>query len=215
MTLQVPGPLPRAHRPQESARRNLSGARITAPRLLLAPPTEADVDAIIEAFRDQSIQSWLFIPQPFTRADAERFVREVIPRGLANGTDAVFGFRLRHGGPLLGMVSVTGITAPGTPDGVTAEIGCWSAPGARRSRYATEAILAAGRWAFETLVCVGNQAAIEAARRIGFTVEGILRSRRILHGARVDMWVGSLLPADLERRTSGAGSDSSMEMTRY
>lgn len=104
------------------------------------------------------------------------------------------------------MVSLTNITAHATRDGVTAEIGCWSAPWARRRRYTTEAVLAASRWAFEevgverleTLVCVGNRASIEGAQQIGFTVEGLLRSRRILRGERVDMWVGSLLPSDLE-----------------
>jgi RimJ/RimL family protein N-acetyltransferase len=48
------------------------------------------------------------------------------------------------------------------------------------------------------LVCVGNRASIQCAKQIGFTVEGVLRSRRILRGERVDMWVGSLLPSDLE-----------------
>jgi RimJ/RimL family protein N-acetyltransferase len=188
-----------------SGRRNLTGARIVTPRLVLAAPAEADVDAITEACQDQDIMTWLSIPLPFSRADAERFVRDVIPRDLAAGTDAVFGFRAREGGRLLGMVAVTGITAPESRDGVTAEIGCWCAPWARRQGYTTEAGMAASRWAFtslgaerlEMLVYAGNRASIEGAQKAGFTVEGILRARRTLRGQRVDMWVGSLLPSDL------------------
>ncbi|HEV3170741.1 MAG TPA: GNAT family protein [Actinocrinis sp.] len=205
-TLQAPAPAPREHRPSASPRRDLTGVRITTPRLLLAAPIGADIDVIVEACQDQEIQSWLFVPLPFTRADAERFVRETIPRGLAAGTDAVFAFRLQDGGPLLGMVSITNITSSGTRDGVTAEIGCWSAPWARRRHLTSEAVLAAARWAFgemgverlEMLICVGNRASIHGAQQIGFTIEGRLRSRRILRGERVDMWVGSLLPSDLE-----------------
>jgi RimJ/RimL family protein N-acetyltransferase len=205
-TLQAPVPAPRAHRPPGSARRDLTGASITTPRLLLAPPTEADIDAMTEAFQDREIRSWLFFRPPFTRATAERFVREMIPRGMAAGTDAVFAFRPREGGPLLGMVSISGITAHDSQDGVTAEIGCWTASSARRRNYAVEAVLAAGRWAFrevgverlEMLVYAGNHASIAAAKKAGFTVEGILRKRRMLRGERVDMWVGSLLPSDLE-----------------
>ena len=186
-------------------RRDLTGTRIVTPRLVLAAPTAADTDAITEACQDPDIQTWLFIPLPFSRADAERFVRDVIPQGLAAGTDAVFGFRAREGGRLLGMVSITGITAPDSREGVTAEIGCWSAPWARRQSYTTEAGMAVGRWAFESLgverlemlVCAGNRASIEGAQKAGFTVEGILRARRVLRGRRVDMWVGSLLPSDL------------------
>jgi RimJ/RimL family protein N-acetyltransferase len=202
---RAPDPPPRAPGPPRPGRLDLTGVRITTPRLTLAPPTGADVDALVEACQDPEIQSWLSIPLPFTRAAAEHFVREVIPRGLAAGTDAVFGFRPREGGPLLGMVGITGLTAPGSCDGVTAEIGCWSAPWARRRYFTTEAGLAAARWAFgalgverlEMLVCVGNRASIEGARKAGFTVEGVLRSRRVLRGTRVDMWVGSLIPSDL------------------
>jgi RimJ/RimL family protein N-acetyltransferase len=184
--------------------RDLTGTRITTPRLLLAAPTEADVDAITEACQDPEIQSWLFIPLPFTRAGAEHFVREVIPHGLAAGTDAYLAFRPREGGRLLGMVSVTGITSASSRDGVTAEIGCWCAPWARRRRLTTEAGMAVSRWALsalgaqrlEMLVCAGNQATIEGAQKAGFTLEGVLRGRRVQHGRRVDMWIGSLLPSD-------------------
>jgi len=185
--------------------RDLTGVTLTTERLRLAAPTEADVDVITEACQDAEIQSWLFIPLPFTREAARHFVTEVIPQGMAAGTSIVFGFYPKESTELLGMLSLTNITAPGSRDGSMAEAGCWAAPDARRRHYTMEAGLAMCRWAFGTLgiqrlemmVCAGNAVSVEGAQKYGFKVEGILRSRRILRGERVDMWVGSMLPSDL------------------
>ena len=185
--------------------RDLTGVTLGTERLRLAAPTEADVDTITAACQDPEIQSWLFIPLPFTRRDARFFVTEVIPRGMAAGTSVVFGFYPKGSTELLGMMSLTNITAPGSPEGAMAEFGCWAAPDARRRHYTREAGFAVCRWAFgtlgierlEMLVCAGNTVAVQGAQKYGFKVEGILRSRRILRGERVDMWVGSVLPSDL------------------
>jgi RimJ/RimL family protein N-acetyltransferase len=185
--------------------RDLTGVTLTTERLRLAPPTEADVDVITEACQDPHIQSWLFIPLPFTREAARYFVTEVIPREMAAGTGVVFGIYPKDSAELLGMLSLSDITAPDSRDGSMAEAGCWAAPAARRNHYVMEAGLEMCRWAFgalgiqrlEMMVCAGNDVAVRGAQKYGFKVEGVLRSRRVLRGERVDMWVGSMLPSDL------------------
>src|SRR5690606_35400634 len=50
-------------------------ALLRTPRLLLSVPTSADADAVYEACQDPDIQHYTTVPSPYTREDAESFVR--------------------------------------------------------------------------------------------------------------------------------------------
>ncbi len=92
-------------------------------RLVLAPPTEADVDAIAAGASDPEVPRWTVVPSPYTRADAEDFV-EKTARWWDEGTEFTWAIHLADG--FAGMIGLHR-AAPGG----SAEIGYWMAPAAR------------------------------------------------------------------------------------
>jgi RimJ/RimL family protein N-acetyltransferase len=196
--------IPGGARTGATARRDLTGTMLTTGRLVLTAPAPADIDAIYEFCQDEQIQAWTIVPSPYGREDARRFVQEIVPSGLAAGSDAVFGFYSAVGGRLLGLVSLHDITPPDAKHGAQAEVGYWAAPGERRRGYTAEAVRAVCRWGLaelglqriEWLAFDGNEPSLALARKVGFTIEGRLRSRDVQRGRRTDVWIGSLIPGD-------------------
>jgi RimJ/RimL family protein N-acetyltransferase len=144
------------------------------------------------------------VPSPYRRADAERFVREVVPAQRAAGTGAPFGVFRADTATLVGTVGLLEIAERDEPVGGRAGIGYWTAPWARRCGYTTEAVGAVCRWGFEELgvavisweAIVGNEGSWAVARRNGFVREGTRRARLLHRGVRRDLWVASLLATD-------------------
>jgi len=175
---------------------------LETPRLVLRPFTEADLDAVTAACQDDDIQRWIPVPNPYRREDARVFVEEVCAAGWRDETLFNLGTFTRDGGELVSSIGLhQGVTRPG---GVV-EIGYWTAKEQRGRGYTAEAATAMCRWAFGTLGAhrlewlagVGNEGSWAVARKVGFTMEGTLRSRMDLRGAKINAWLGSLLPSDL------------------
>jgi len=191
--------------PEQSPARDLTGTALTTGRLVLCAPGEADVDRLTELCQDPAIGAWTTVPSPYTRADAEHFVREIVAGGMAGGTDAVFALRHATTGELLGMVGLHGIAARSDRRTAHAELGYWMAPQARGHGYITEAARAVCRWGFEELgleridwmAFVGNDGSRRVAEKVGFTLEGTQRRRHVQKGRVVATWIGSLLPGEL------------------
>jgi RimJ/RimL family protein N-acetyltransferase len=86
-----------------------------------------------------------------------------------------------------------------------AEVGFWLAPWARGRGIGTGAVGAACAWAFEHWGLVriemntlpDNEAALALARKLGFTREGILRSRNFERGEQVDIVMLAVLAGEL------------------
>lgn len=86
----------------------------------------------------------------------------------------------------------------------TVEVGYWVAPWARRRGVATAATRAVTRWAIEDLgaqrvtleAASTNYASQQVALDIGFTREGVQRSKAARLGERYDMVLFSLLPGE-------------------
>jgi RimJ/RimL family protein N-acetyltransferase len=181
--------------------RSFTHVALRSARLLLRPWAEPDIDAITAACQDPEIQRYVPIPSPYSRTDAEVFVREALPRGRAAGTDVVFGVFDAECGLPVGSVGLHRIKHLEAPSGGAAEIGYWTAPSARGMGYMTEAVREVCRWGFadlglariEWLAIAGNAASWRVAEKLGFIREGTLRSYLINRGARDDMWIGSLL----------------------
>jgi RimJ/RimL family protein N-acetyltransferase len=86
-----------------------------------------------------------------------------------------------------------------------AEVGFWLTPWARGRGIGTGAVGAACRWAFDhwSLVRVemttlpDNDASLALARKLGFTCEGLLRSRNFERGKQVDIVMLAVLAGEL------------------
>jgi RimJ/RimL family protein N-acetyltransferase len=88
-----------------------------------------------------------------------------------------------------------------------AEVGFWLAPWARGRGVGSGAVAGACAWAFDTwqlrriemTTVPDNEGALALARKLGFTREGVLRSRNFERGAHVDLVMLSLLAGELRQ----------------
>ena len=145
-------------------------------RLLLRPFRPDDVDDVHRASQDPETQRWITaIPVPYTREDARRFVEDVAMRersdrlGLSTVLEDDEGF-----------AGTAGIYL--RPGRLGPEIGYTVASWARGRGYAAEAARALAAWGFahgaprvHLYVDVRNAPSLAAARRAGFTQEGVVR----------------------------------------
>ncbi|CRK53598.1 Acetyltransferase [Rhodococcus sp. RD6.2] len=167
--------------------------------LVLTAPTPSDIDRIAKCCTDPAIGRWTTMPVPYTRSDAEAFVRKVVPVGWADRSPT-WAVRRTAAGAVLGMIGL------GARDSSAAEVGFWLAPEARGEGIITRALNLVCDFGFrvdalaleriEWRAFVGNSASAEVARRVGFRFEGTARSGGLQRGTRRDMWVAALLPDD-------------------
>ena len=172
---------------------------IRTERLVLRPFREDDVDAVFAACQDSDIQRWITaLPVPYTEPHARDFVRDVAIRGRATGRDLAVA--IEADGVLVGSGGVHRIGQhPLGP-----EVGYWVSPEARGHGYAPEAAHALAEWALGLgaprvylVADVLNGPSQAAARRAGFSQEGVLRSYlRYRDGSRGDAALFSRLPGD-------------------
>ena len=158
--------------------------------------TRDDVDAIVECIDgDPEIRAWLDqVPQPYTAADARSYVDGVGEQAFAV-TDATTG-------RVLGSI---GIRWNDRRD--VGEIGYWIRADARGRGVVSRALELVSRFAFERegaarlqlRADVENAASRRAAEKVGYRLEGVLRSAHWNErlGRRQDWALYSLLPGEL------------------
>jgi RimJ/RimL family protein N-acetyltransferase len=177
----------------------MESVALATERLALHAPTEADIDAIADACQDPEISRWTTVPSPYTREDAEEFVRLVAAQWDA-GSEVVWG--MYADGELVGMVGLHNMADH--LSGATAEIGYWVTAGARGQGYLAEGANAVIDWGFAELGLVrirwqavaGNIPSARAARALGFHYEGLQRQALTSPRGRDDGWIAGLLPDD-------------------
>lgn len=177
----------------------MTRAELRTERLVLSPPTEADIDAIAEICADPGIARWVPIPSPYSRDDAAWFVGDMAAQRAA-GT--AFSWIIRRDGVVIGEISVHSVAAG------KGAIGYWLHEDARGQKILPEAGAAVIDWAFaaapeglglariDWYANGGNIVSAHIARALGFRYEGIARSGDVHRGVRVDRWLGGLLPGD-------------------
>ena len=162
---------------------DLSGVDLTTEvvrteRLVLRPYRPDDVEAVHRACQDPAIQYWITaVPVPYTLEVARTFVEETTVRERAEGRG--MSVALEADGELVGSSGVY----PRADGRLGPEIGYWVAPWARGHGYAAEAARGLADWAIahgaprvHLFADVRNTASLAAARRAGFTQEGVARS---------------------------------------
>jgi RimJ/RimL family protein N-acetyltransferase len=175
---------------------------ISAGRQHLRAPGPSDWPAVHAACQDADIQRWTTVPSPYTERDAQAFVSEYVADGWRSGHRATFAVCDATSGALLGTAALGHL---GVDEGV-GRVGYWTAPEVRGRGLTTQAVRALCRWGFgglglariEWYAEVGNVGSRRVAERAGFAYEGLLRSRLVHRGRRVDAWVGGLLAGELE-----------------
>jgi RimJ/RimL family protein N-acetyltransferase len=162
---------------------DLSGTDLTTEvvrtaRLVLRPFHAGDVDAVFRSCKDPETRRWLAnLPEPYTRADAERFVTDVAVRGRAEGRELTCA--VEADGKL---VAACGLHHLRDGARLGPEIGYWTAPWARGRGHAAEAARGLADWAFahgavrvHLFTDVANTASQRVAERAGFRREGVVR----------------------------------------
>nr|WP_202510687.1 GNAT family N-acetyltransferase [Streptomyces sp. SID5643] len=164
--------------------------------MVLRPFGPADADAVYDACQDEDIQFYTPVPVPFGRQDAEKRVCEEWPHGWVSDDNYILGAFRKDTSALVGSYCLTRVSR-----GVY-ELGYWAVKEQRGRGYTVEAARALCDWGWATLdvhriewwAMTGNTASRAVAERLGFTVEGTLRSRSIANdGQPHDWWVGGLV----------------------
>jgi RimJ/RimL family protein N-acetyltransferase len=159
-----------------------------------------DAGSLETACHDPEISRWIpFVPRPYTRADAETYLRECIESGPERYPFAVVD---PETGELLGSIDM-GLNS----HSYRGHIGYWVAKPVRGRGVCTHALRLLARWALEELhlqrleliTDPDNRASQRVAEKVGFRREGVLRAY-LLHpdGRRRDSVMFSLLPGELE-----------------
>jgi RimJ/RimL family protein N-acetyltransferase len=182
---------------------DLSGIDLTtevvrSERLVLRPFRENDVAAVFAGCQDPDVQRWINIPVPYTWDDARAYVLDESPAERLAGTGT--NLAVEVDGVVVGSTGVHRIGEhPLGP-----EIGYWIAPEARGRGYAAELTAVLAEWALGLgahrvylVADVANAGSQAAARRAGFSHEGVLRSYLAYRdGSRGDAALFSRLPTD-------------------
>jgi RimJ/RimL family protein N-acetyltransferase len=162
--------------------------------LLLRPPTEADVPAIVAACQDPELARFIpGFPRPYGEVDARTWLAT---RAVAEGS-RTFLIVDAATDELFGAIEVR--------VGETGSIGYWIAKEARGRDIATRATRLLAHWALaeggverlELTTHPENVASQRVAEKAGFTREGILRAHVKFPEGRRDSVIYSLLPGDL------------------
>ena len=167
-------------------------------RLVLRPFGPDDEDAVLRACQDPEIQRWISVlPSPYTRNDARAFVTETAPTDRVSGRSLTVAIEA-HGR----LVGSGGLHF--WPGRLGPEIGYWIAPEARGQGFAAETARALADWGLghgaprvHLVVDVANAPSQAAARRAGFTQEGVLRAcLDYRDGSRADAFLFGKIPGD-------------------
>ena len=153
-------------------------------RLLLRPFTTDDVDDVYAYASGPDWNRYLGLPEPYTRRSAEWFVATTILDDPATR----LMWAIVHQERVVGGIHLE-FDSPGA-----AELGYSLAQPLWGRGLTTEAALAVSRYGFEerelarlwTYADIRNEASWRVMEKIGMRREGVLRSRRILRGERVD-----------------------------
>jgi len=172
-------------------------ADIVAGPCTLRAPAEGDIDDMALACSDEVLQRFLpLLPSPYTRADAEQWVRVGAPALWAGGGAA---YTIDEDGGLAGHIGLRV-----HPQRDIVEVGYWVAPWARGRGIATAATRAVVELAFdrgaaraELLTLRANGRSQRVALAAGFSYEAVCRGAAFdRDGHRADLLLWARLATD-------------------
>ncbi len=159
----------------------------------LEPLADEHVPALLETMRDPEVLAFTRTPDP-------------MPDGWLPKWLSQFDGEYRAGWAILDGDEYVGyaVTGPIDREGLEVELGYAIAPWGRGRGAATETLRQLTRWAFDAgmkrvtaLISVDNPASSRVAAKVGYTLEGVLRSVHHNGDHRADMESWSILPGEL------------------
>lgn len=171
---------------------------LTDGRVTLRAHTAGDVRGTWEQCQDPVSQRWTTVPVPYSMADAREFVEGIVPRGWRQDADYAFVVEAADADGRPRFSGSVSLRAQGSG---RYEIAYGSHPWCRGTGVMEAALRLLLRWGFEDLGArmvvwwanKGNWASRKLAWRLGFTVDGTVRSWLPQRGELLDGWVGTLL----------------------
>jgi RimJ/RimL family protein N-acetyltransferase len=167
--------------------------------------TDDDVDAVVEQCRDPLSVEWTTVPTGYTREDARRFVRDVMPGGWASDQEWGFAVATTLDGVADAFAGTVSLRNLGQR---RAEVAFGAHPAARGTGTMERALRLLLAWGFSPegrdlgtvawYAYPGNWASRRLAWKVGFRVEGTLRGWVDHRGELVDVWAGTLRSSDLQ-----------------
>ena len=166
------------------------------PRVRLRLHHDDDLDRMVEQCTDPAVVEWTTVPLGYTRDDAARFARHIVPGMWREDVSAAFAVEVdgRYGG-----------TVELRNHGLRGEVAYASHPDVRGTGVMERALRRLIEWGFAEkgygsitwLANVGNEASRSLALRVGFTVlDEPLRAYIDHRGTLVDAWIGQLVKGD-------------------
>ena len=162
---------------------------------LVALTTE-HVPALLETMRDADVLRYTRTPNPMP----EGWVHEYLDR--FDGENRM-GWAILDGDEFVGYA----VTGPIDRESLEVELGYAVSPWARGRGVATETLRQLTQWAFDegmqrvtAVISVDNPASSRVAAKVGYTLEGVLRSVHHRDDHRGDMESWSILPGELRAR---------------
>jgi RimJ/RimL family protein N-acetyltransferase len=173
---------------------------LTRSPVVLRAFTADDADLVRSVASDPLIPLITTVPTSGTRADALAFIDRQHER-LVSGAGYSFAIADKATGEAVGQI---GLWLRELAEG-RASTGYWIGPAHRRRGYVFAALDAISRWGLsldgvhriELQVEPWNEGSWRAAERVGYVREGLMRSWRQVGAERRDLYLYSLLPADL------------------
>ena len=169
--------------------------------------TADDARGSWEQCQDPVSQRWTTVPVPYAMSDARDFVEGIVPRGWREDRDYAFAVQARD---VEGRERYAGTISLRPEGSRRAEIAYGSHPWCRGTGVMERALRLLIEWGFADLDLAmvvwwankGNWASRKLAWRLGFTMEGTVRSWLPQRGELRDGWVGTLLRDDPREPTS-------------
>jgi RimJ/RimL family protein N-acetyltransferase len=161
----------------------------------------ADARGSYEQCQDPLSRAWTTVPVPYSMVDAREFVEGIVPRGWREDRDYAFAVEAADDDGTLRYAGTVSLRPQGSR---RAEVAYGSHPWCRGRGLMERALRLLLDWGFDALDLEmviwwanrGNWASRRLAWRLGFTLEGAVRSWLPQRGELRDAWVGSLLRGD-------------------
>lgn len=183
-------------------------------RLILRDWDENDIDDLVEGLNNIEVSKWLaYVPHPFTKEDAERWIRycmHLTEKGM-DRTAFEFAIELKSENKVIGGISLSNINKlHGTAGG-----GIWINAGYHGQGYGTEAFGKRIEFAFDVLKLrrlengffPGNEASFRMQEKFGYKIEGLGRKKFVClaDGQIKDECITGLLKEEWIREGSFGG----------